>query len=118
MYLASNTAPVPSTTPSRVAAIQRRAGCFTCFWMSLTVSPVLNSYQRRLRSSVTEPSWTTRLPDRSSGSVSPRFSLHRRRRALSSSPMMIRASEPPRKWRRSLFLCKVEVVPLIDVLAV
>src|SRR6478735_8021491 len=53
MNLASNTAPVPSTTPSRVAAIQRKTGCFTCFWMSLTVSPVLNSYQCRLRSSVT-----------------------------------------------------------------
>ena len=66
--------------------------------------PVLASYQRRLRSSVTSPSWTMRLPDRSSGSTSPRFSRHSRIRAASSSPMMIRASEPPMKWRRSEFL--------------
>ena len=42
-----------------------------------------------------------RLPDRSSGSASPRFSRHRRIRAASSLPMMIRASEPPIKERRS-----------------
>src|ERR1700686_604970 len=30
MNLASNTAPVPSTRPSRVAAIHRSAGCLTC----------------------------------------------------------------------------------------
>jgi hypothetical protein len=35
--------------------------------------------------------------DRSSGSISPRFSRQRRSRAASSSPMMIRASEPPMK---------------------
>ena len=40
-----------------------------------------------------------RLPDRSSGSASPRFSRQRRRRAASSLPMMIRASEPPIKLR-------------------
>ena len=33
----------------------------------------------------------------SSGSVSPRFSRHRRSRALSSSPMIMRASDPPMK---------------------
>ena len=43
-----------------------------------------------------------RLPDRSSGSTSPRFSRHSRRRAASSLPMMIRASEPPMKRRRSI----------------
>ena len=42
-----------------------------------------------------------RLPDRSSGSTSPRFSRQSRSRAASSSPMMIRASEPPMKLRRS-----------------
>ena len=40
-----------------------------------------------------------RLPDRSSGSTSPRFSRHSRSRAASFSPMMIRASEPPMKLR-------------------
>lgn len=29
--------------------------------------PELSSYQRRLRSSVTKPSWTIRTPDRSGG---------------------------------------------------
>ena len=43
-----------------------------------------------------------RLPDRSSGSTSPRFSRHSRSRAASSSPMMMRASEPPMKERRSV----------------
>ena len=33
--------------------------------------------------------------------VLPRFSRHSRMRAGSSSPLMIRASEPPMKWRRS-----------------
>ena len=42
-----------------------------------------------------------RLADRSSGSISPRFSRQSRSRAASSSPMMIRASEPPMKLRRS-----------------
>ena len=61
--------------------------------------PVLRSYQCRLRASVTRPSWTMRLPERSSGSASPRFSRQRRSRAASSVPMMIRASEPPMKVR-------------------
>src|SRR5262249_45087457 len=73
MNLASKTAPIPSTTPSRVAAIHRMAECFTRRWTSPTVRPVLRSYQRRLRSSVTFPSCTMRLPDRSSGPTSPRF---------------------------------------------
>ena len=38
-----------------------------------------------------------RLPERSSGSTSPRFSRHSRNRAASSLPIMIRASEPPKK---------------------
>src|SRR5262245_16162988 len=53
-----------------------------------------------LSSSVAAPSCTIRFPDRSSGSASPRFSRHRRTRAVSSAPMMIRASEPPMKARR------------------
>ena len=46
-------------------------------------------------------SWTIRLAERSSGSTSPRFSRHSRTRATGSSPMMIRASEPPMRARRS-----------------
>ena len=90
MNLASNTASLPWTRPSRVAAIQRSTGCRICRWMSVITCPVLASYQRRLRSSVTTPSWTMRLPDKSSGSTSPRFSRQSRSRASSSSPMMIR----------------------------
>src|SRR5215472_416264 len=65
MNLASKTAPIPSTTPSRVAAIHGMAECFTRRWTSPTVRPVLRSYQFRLRSSVTLPSCTVRLPERS-----------------------------------------------------
>ena len=43
---------------------------------------MLRSNQWRLRGSVTTPSWTMRLPERSSGSTSPRFSRHRRRSAV------------------------------------
>ena len=100
MNLASNTASVPSTMPSRVAAIQGMAECLTWRWTSETRRPVLRSYQVRLSSSVAVPSCTMRLPDRSSGSASPRFSRHRRIRAASSLPIMIRASEPPMKERR------------------
>src|SRR3984893_15014132 len=100
MNLASNTAPVPATMPSRVAAIHGIAECFTRRCTSPTVRPVLRSYQLRLRSSVTLPSCTMRLPDRSSGPTSPRFSLHNQLSAASSLPMMIRASEPPMKLRR------------------
>src|SRR5215467_13702744 len=70
MNLASNTAPVPSTRPSRVAAIQGIAECFTQRWTLVTRLPVLHSYQIRLSSSVAAPSWTMRLPDKSSGSAS------------------------------------------------
>ena len=70
-----------------------------CFCTSVMTCPVLASYQRRFSSSVTAPSWTMRLPERSSGSASPRFSRQSRSRAASSSPMMIRASEPPMKVR-------------------
>ena len=47
------------------------------------------------------PSWTMRLPDKSSGSASPRFSLHSRINAVSSVLMMTLASEPPMNRRRS-----------------
>jgi hypothetical protein len=99
--LASNTTSVPSTIPSRVAAIQGIAECLTRRCTSRTCRPVLRSYQERLSSSVTAPSCTTRFLDRSSGSASPRFSCQRRIRATSSAPMMMRASEPPMKVRRS-----------------
>ena len=101
MNLASNTASTPSTMPSSVAAIQRFTGCWTQRWTSATARPVLRSYQARLSASVATPSWTTRLSDRSSGSTSPRFSFHNRISAASSGLIMIRASEPPMKSRRS-----------------
>src|SRR5215471_20827356 len=97
--LASNTASVPSTIPSRVAAIQGIAECLTRRCTSRTCRPVLRSYQERLSSSVATPSCTMRLPDRSSGAASPRFSRQRRTSAASSEPMMIGASEPPMKLR-------------------
>ena len=43
MNLASNTASLPSTRPSSVAAIQRSAGCRTCRWTSVMTWPVLAS---------------------------------------------------------------------------
>src|SRR6516225_6796340 len=76
MNLASNTAPVPSTTPSRVAAIHLFTGCRTQLWTSVMACPVLRSNHWRLRGSVTTPSWTMRLLDRSLGSASPHFSRH------------------------------------------
>src|SRR5215470_890083 len=100
MNLASNTASVPSTTPSRVAAIQAMAECLTRRCTSRTRRLVLRSYQARLRDSVAAPSCTMRLPERSSGSASPRFSRQRRIKAASSLPIMIRASEPPTKYLR------------------
>ena len=63
MNLASNTAPVLSTMPSSVAAIQRIIGCRTQLWTSLTTCPVARSYQRRLIGSVATPSWTMRFAE-------------------------------------------------------
>ena len=105
MNLASNTAPVSSTKPSKVAAIQTIDGwnLRDCRWP--TRWPDLRSYQERLSSSVASPSWTISSPDRSAGSASPRFSCHSRIRAVSSPPMMMRASEPPMKCRRSANVC-------------
>jgi hypothetical protein len=51
------------------------------------------------------------VPDRSSGSTSPRFSRHRRIRAASSLPMMILASEPPMNSRRFVLIGR-EVISL------
>src|SRR5436305_13495613 len=62
MNLASNTAPLPSTIPSRVAAIQRITGWRTQLWTSLTSCLVARSYHCRLRRSVARPSCTRRLP--------------------------------------------------------
>ena len=100
MNLDSNTASVPATIPSRVATIHPIAECLTRRCTSRICRPVLRAYQERLSSSVAAPSCTMRLPDRSSGSTSPRFSCQRRIRAASSLPMMILASEPPMKARR------------------
>jgi hypothetical protein len=74
-------------------------GCLTRVCTAVIARPVLRSYQVRLRSSVARPSWTMRLPERSSGPTSPRFSCQRRIRAFSFCPIMIRASEPPMKLR-------------------
>src|SRR2546430_6380874 len=105
--LASNTASVSSTMPSRVAAIHGMAECLTRRCTSRTCRRGLRSYHERLSSSVALPSCTTRLPERSSGSASPRFSRHRRIRAASSLPMITRASEPPMKLRRSKHLREI-----------
>src|SRR2546422_8830435 len=115
MNLASNTASVPFTMPSRVAAIQGMAECLTRRWMSVTRRPVLRSYQERLSSSVAAPSCTMRLPDRSSGSASPRFSRQRRTRAASSEPMMIRASEPPMKLRLLMESTNLKICLFIEL---
>src|SRR5258707_8827943 len=101
MTLASNTAPVSLTSPSSVAAIQGMVLWTAWRWISAIRWPEFCSYQRRLRSSVANPSWTIRTPERSMGAASPRFSRQRRWRAFSSWPMMIRASEPPMNWLRS-----------------
>jgi hypothetical protein len=98
MNLASNTA-LPSTRPSRVAAIHRKVGCRRHCWTSVITRPVWAWYQRRFSFSVASPSCAIRLPDRSSGSISPLFSRHSRSRAAWSSPMTTRASEPPMKLR-------------------
>ena len=49
----------------------------------MTTWPVLCSNQRRLRGSVTTPSWTIKLADRSSGSTSPRNPAYRGRQLAS-----------------------------------
>src|SRR5262245_24949388 len=77
--------------------------------------PVLRSYQERLSASVVAPSCTTRLPDRSSGSASPRFSRQRRIRAASSLPMMIRASEPPIKLRLPIESANLKLCLFIEL---
>src|SRR6266498_1573696 len=71
MNLASKTAPISSTRPSRVATIHGMVECLTRLWTAVTRRPVLRSYQVRLSSSVAVPSCTMRLPDKSSGSASP-----------------------------------------------
>ena len=90
MNLASKTAPVSLTSPSSVAAIQGIVRWIAWRWMSPIRWPEFSSYQRRLRSSVTRPSWTIRTAERSGGDASPRFSSQSRNRAFSSLPMMMR----------------------------
>jgi hypothetical protein len=104
MNFASNTASRSLTKPSKVAATYRWTGCWIQRWTSLTTRPALRSYQARLSASVATPSWTMRLPDRSSGSAAPRFSFHSRINGASSGLMMIRASDPPMNCRRSGFV--------------
>src|SRR6266849_850210 len=69
MNLASNTAPVSATTPSRVAHIHRITGCRIRRWTSERVCPVLHSNHCPFRASVTTPSWTIRFVERSGGST-------------------------------------------------
>jgi hypothetical protein len=76
MNLASKTASVPSTRPSRVAAIQGMAECLTRRWMSVTRRPVFRSYQVRLSSSVAVPSWS-KLRQRAPYWAGPRKSWQR-----------------------------------------
>src|SRR5215831_3878322 len=115
MNLDSKTAPVDSTMPSRVATIQGMAECLTRRWISVMCRPVLRSYQERLSSSVAAPSCTMRLPDRSSGAASPRFSRQRRTSAASSEPMMIRASEPPMKLRLLMESANLKICLFIEL---
>src|SRR6266404_2298055 len=100
MNLDSNTASVPSTIPSRVATIHVIAECLTRRCTSRTPRPVLRSYQERLSSSVAEPSCTRRLPDRSSGSASPRFSRHKRLVAPHNDPGVRAPNERPAAFIR------------------
>src|ERR1700730_14773715 len=86
MNLASKTAPVSLTSPSSVSPIHGRVRWTAWRWMSEIRLPEFCSYQRRLRSSVTRPSWTIRTPDRSRAAVSPRFSRQSRSSAYSSLP--------------------------------
>src|ERR1700674_1640168 len=60
MNLASNTAPVSLTKPSSVAAIQGMVRWTAWRWISEIRWPEFCSYQRQLRSSVANPSWTIR----------------------------------------------------------
>ena len=55
MNLASNTAPLASTMPSSVAAIQRITGWRTQLWTSFTTCPVVRSYQRPVQVLSCEP---------------------------------------------------------------
>src|SRR5262245_14612000 len=80
-----------------------------------TLRPVLRSYQVRLSSSVAAPSCTMRLPDKSSGSASPRFSHQRRTSAASSVPIMIRASEPPMKLRLLMESANLKICLFIEL---
>src|ERR1700745_2276685 len=71
MNLATNTAPWAATMPSSVAPIHRFTGWRMRRWTSVTACPVLRSYQSRFSGSVTTPSWTRRLSERSCGSLAP-----------------------------------------------
>ena len=59
------------------------------------------------------PKLDNEVPDRSSGSASPRFSRQSRSRAGSSEPMMILASVPPMNWRRFMVKVSTDFRPLI-----
>ena len=101
MNLASNTASVPSTMPSRVAAIQGMAECLTRRWTSRDPPAGIALVPGAVEVLGRGPE----LHDEVAGEVL-RLGLApllppRRIRAASSLPMMIRASEPPMKERRA-----------------
>src|SRR5438132_2609012 len=60
MNFASNTAPVPSTMPSSVAAIQRITGWRTQLWTSLTTCPVALMKAIQLRMARAAIGWGVR----------------------------------------------------------
>ena len=101
MNLASNTAPVASTMPSRVAAIQRTTGCCTRRWTAVRTWPVLRS----IPLPVERLGHDAELDDKVAGEILrldlAAFLAPQPKQGGSSSPMMIRASEPPMKRRRS-----------------
>jgi hypothetical protein len=90
MNLASNTASISSTVPSRVAAIQGMAECLTWCWMLETRRPVLRSYQV-IEFLSGDPEVDNEVAGQVLRLTSPRFSCQRRIRAASSlrpSPLM------------------------------
>ena len=94
MNLASNTAPVSSTRPSNVAAIQPLDR------MELLAVPLADTVAGLafvpgpVEVLGHEPELNNQFAERSSGSASPRFSCQSRIKAASSSPMMITGVRP------------------------
>ena len=101
MNLASNTAPAGSTSPSSVAAIHLFTGMLNPPLTSLTVLPVLSLVPPPVKLFCHVAELNDQVVGQVLGSTSPRFSRQSRSKLSSSSPMMIRASDPPMNERRS-----------------